>query len=201
MKMKKPFSPSCERNRDPLLTVLRQHFADRTRVLEIGSGTGQHAVHFAEGLPQLSWQASDCAEHLPGIRAWLDDAALPNTPAPLEFDVNQSDWPASRYDAVFTANTLHIMSWPEVERLFRQLPQLLTAQARVVIYGPFKYAGRFTSASNADFDDWLRARDHHSGIRDFEAVDALAQQIGLVLQQDHALPANNQCLVWQRQAA
>lgn len=158
-------------------------------------------MHFAHGLPQLIWQASDRAEHLPGIRAWLDDAGLPNTPPPLALDVNQAQWPDARYDAVFTANTLHIMSWPEVVRLFQQLPQVLSAQACLAIYGPLKYAGRYTSASNAEFDALLQARDAHSGIRDVEAVDALAQRAGLVLVQDYAMPANNQCLFWRRQAS
>lgn len=198
MSVEKPFAPSCERNREPLLAVLRQHFADRTRVLEIGSGTGQHAVHFAQALPQLIWQTSDRAEHLPGIRAWLDEAALANTPPPLQLDVTQPQWPTAAYDAVFSANTLHIMSWPQVERLFQRLPQVLTASACVAIYGPFNYGGEYSSASNAEFDGMLRARDPHSGIRDFEAVDVLARQIGLVLQQDHAMPANNRCLVWRR---
>ena len=114
----KPFAPACERNRDPILAVLRAHFADRTRVLEIGSGTGQHAVYFAAAMPYLVWQTSDVAENLPGIRAWLDEAALPNTPPPLELDVDTASGRATPFDAMFSANTLHIMSWPEVETLF-----------------------------------------------------------------------------------
>ena len=128
--MDKPHSPACERNRNAILGVLSRHFADRRRVLEIGSGTGQHAVHFAAALPALTWQSSDRAEQLPGIRAWLDEAALPNTPPPLELDVN-GDWPSGPFDAVFSANTLHIMSWPEVQRLFARLPAVTSADARL----------------------------------------------------------------------
>ena len=206
----KPFSPSCERNRDPILSVLRAQFADRRRVLEIGSGTGQHAVYFAEALPWLVWQASDREENLQGIQMWLDEAALPNTPAPLLFDVATQQAPTSRegdapidaprHDAIFCANTLHIMSWEEVEKLFAALPALTTAEAKLVIYGPFNYAGQFTSASNAAFDQSLRQRVPHMGIRDFEDVNRLAQSAGFVLIDDVAMPANNRCLIWQRGA-
>lgn len=198
--MDKPRSPSCERNRDPILEVLRHAFADRRRVLEIGSGTGQHAVHFAAALPHLEWQCSDRDEHLPGIRAWLDDARLPNTPEPLSFDVNQPEWPAGPHDGVFTANTLHIMGWDEVVQLFQRLPDLLSPGARLAVYGPFNYGGRFTSPSNAAFDARLKSDDPRRGLRDFEAVDVLARNAGLALQDDHAMPANNRCLVWQLSA-
>jgi len=206
----KPFSPACERNRDPILSALRAHFADRRRVLEIGSGTGQHAVYFAEALPWLVWQASDREENLPGIRMWLDEAALPNTPAPLKFDVATQPLPtspagissteAARFDALFSANTLHIMSWPEVERFFAALPGLTTADAKLVIYGPFQYDGQHTSASNAAFDQSLKLRAPHMGIRDFAEVDRLARSVGFALIDDVAMPANNRCLVWQATA-
>lgn len=194
----KPHAPACDRNRDPILAVLRQHFADRLRVLEIGSGTGQHAVHFAGHLPHLTWQASDRAENLPGMRMWLEEANLPNTCAPIELDVSHGNWPGRHFDAVFSANTLHIMAWPQVEQMFGGLPEILTAAAKLVIYGPFNYDGRFTSASNAEFDAWLKARGTHQGIRDFEAVDALAAGIGMRLIEDVEMPANNRCLVWSR---
>lgn len=194
----KPYAPACDRNRDPILAVLREHFADRRRVLEIGSGTGQHAVYFARALPHLVWQASDRAENLPGIRAWLEEAALPNTPPPIELDVTLEPWPTAAFDALFSANTLHIMGWPEVERLFERLPSVITADARLAVYGPFNYGGRFTSESNAAFDASLKQRAPHMGIRDFEAVDALAQRIGLKLVEDRVMPANNRCLVWAR---
>lgn len=196
----KPYSAACERNRGPILEVLRDHFADRRRVFELGSGTGQHAVHFAAALPHLQWQCADRAETLPGMRLWLDEAALPNTPPPLAFDLADAQWPGSGHDALFSANVLHIVGWPLVQTLFRRLPELLTAEAKVVIYGPFNYRGQYTAAGNAEFDVWLKARDPASGIRDFEAVDALAREAGLVLRADLAMPANNRCLVWERGA-
>lgn len=195
--MDKPSAPSCERNRDPILEVLRSHFADRRQVLEIGSGTGQHAVYFASAMPHLQWQCTDRAEYLPGIRQWLDEAALPNTPAPFVLDVS-GPWPVGGHDAVFSANTLHIMSWAEVERLFHQLGRVTTDDAKLAIYGPFNYDGRYTSESNAAFDDWLQARGEHMRIRDAEAVDALAEAAGFELIDDVAMPANNRLRTWQR---
>jgi len=194
----KPFSPASERNRDPILEVLREHFAHAREVLEIGSGTGQHAVHFAAAMPWLGWQCSDRADYLPGIRAWLDEVALPNTPPPVELDVAQGAWPARTFDAVFSANTLHIMGWPEVQACFAGLDKTLAADAVLAVYGPFNYGGQFTSDSNREFDASLKARDGRMGIRDAEAVDALAQTIGLRLVDDIAMPANNRCRVWRR---
>ncbi|KGM54030.1 methylase [Lysobacter arseniciresistens ZS79] len=213
----KPFSPACERNRDPILAVLREHFAEARHVLEVGSGTGQHAVHFAAAMPWLAWQCSDRAEHLPGIRTWLDEAALANTPPPLQLDVDQwsslprSGEPATLpgpatleaiarrdpFDAVFSANTLHIMGWPQVRAFFAGVGVLLPRGGTLAVYGPFNYGGDYTSDSNREFDRWLRARDPASGIRDFEAVDALARDAGLALQADIAMPANNRCVVWR----
>ena len=195
--MDKPFSPACERNRDAILDVLRVQFADRSSVLEIGSGTGQHAVHMAAALPHLTWQTSDVAANLPGIRMWLADAGLHNTPAPLTFDIN-SAVPAARYDAIFSANTLHILRWAEVERLFAGLSQLMAEYALLTVYGPFNYSGAFTSPGNAAFDAALRQDDPKRGIRDFEAVDALAKVAGLQLREDWSMPANNRCITWQR---
>jgi cyclopropane fatty-acyl-phospholipid synthase-like methyltransferase len=192
----KPFSPACERNRDVILEVLRERFASRGNVLEVGSGTGQHAVHFAAAMPHLVWQTSDVPAHLTGIRQWLDEAGLANTPEPLAFDINGSP-PSGRFDAVFSANTLHIMAWAEVQRLFSMLPGLMSEDAMLVVYGPFNERGEFTSASNAAFDASSRATNPLRGIRDFEAVDALAKSAGLVLTEDRAMPANNRCLVWR----
>lgn len=184
----KPFSEASERNRGPILAVLKRVFKDRTRVLEIGSGTGQHAAYFAAALPHLVWQASDVAEHLPGIREWIAD------PAPIELDVDQP-WPAVTADAVYSANTCHIMSWRQVERMFAGIGKL--APAVLALYGPFSYSGRHTAESNARFDAMLRGRDPESGIRDFEALNTLAETAGLVLQEDNAMPANNRLLVWR----
>ena len=194
----KPFSESCVQNRDPILAVLREWFADRRHVLEIGSGTGQHAVYFAPELPHLVWQTADVPQHHAGIRAWLDDAALSNVLPPLALDANDTIWHGGRYDAVFSANTLHIMGWAEVEQCFAGIGAVLEAGGVLVIYGPFNYNGNFTSDSNARFDAWLKGRDPASGVRDFEAVDALARAQGLILQQDIAMPANNRTLVWHR---
>ena len=196
--MNKPDAPACARNREPILQVLRTHFANRHDVLEIGSGTGQHAVYFAAAMPWLQWQCSDRPEYLPGIEAWRMEAGLANTPAPLLLDVALGPWPARRFDAVFTANSLHIMGWPEVEAFFAGLANVLAEQATLVIYGPFNYGGQFTSDSNHAFDASLRARDAKMGIRDFESIDALARGIGLRLVEDVAMPANNRCLVWRR---
>jgi cyclopropane fatty-acyl-phospholipid synthase-like methyltransferase len=196
----KPYSAACERNREPILALLRTFFSDRRHVLEVGSGSGQHAVHFAAAMPQLTWQSSDREEYLPGIRAWLEEAALPNTPAPLQLDVTAGHWPGGGFDAVFSANTLHIMSWPEVEAFFAALSSATTGDAKLAIYGPFNYDGTFTSESNAEFDRWLkRERAPHMGIRDVAAVDALARAAGFVLVDDVAMPANNRTRMWQRQ--
>jgi len=194
----KPFSASCVQNRAPILAVLRELFADRRHVLEIGSGTGQHAVYFGAELPHLRWQTADVPLHHAGIHAWLDEAALPNVLPPLALDVNQAHWRSGRFDAVFSANTLHIMSWPEVEHFFAGVGQVLEPGGLLAVYGPFNYNGAFTSESNARFDAWLKSRDPASGVRDFEAVDALARAQGLVLQQDVAMPSNNRTLVWCR---
>jgi hypothetical protein len=197
----KPHAPSCERNQGPILEVLLRHFSDVKQVLEVGSGTGQHAIHFAAAMPWLTWQAADMAENLPGIRLWLDEANLPNLPPPVELEVAGAlsiGGPAGPYDAVFTANTLHIMGWPEVQMLFAGLDRLMARKALLAVYGPFNYNGRFTSESNAKFDVWLKERSAASGIRDFEAVNALASGIGLTLLADYEMPANNRTLVWSR---
>jgi SAM-dependent methyltransferase len=195
--MDKPFCEACERNKAPILEVLRPLYADRRRVLEIGSGTGQHAVFFAAALPHLRWQCSELAPNLPGLRPWLDEAALPNLPPPLALDAGDA-LPIDDCDAVFTANTLHIMAWPQVQQLFAGLGRWLPPGALFTVYGPFNYGGRFTSDSNARFDAALRSADPVRGIRDFEAIDALARAAGLELRADQAMPANNRCLTWQR---
>jgi len=194
----KPFSESCEQNREPILAVLREVFADRSRLLEIGSGTGQHAVYFGAELPHLRWQTGDVPQYHPGIRLWLAEAALPNVLAPIALDVNDGGWHSGRYDAVFSANTLHIMGWPEVERFFAGVGAVLEAGGVLVVYGPFNYGGAFTSDSNARFDGWLKSRDPASGVRDFEAVNALACAQQLVLTRDIAMPANNRSLIWEK---
>ncbi len=194
----KPFSESSEENRAPILAVLHQVFADRRKVLEIGSGTGQHAVYFGAELTHLTWQTADLPRHHAGIRLWLMEAALPNVLPPIALDVNDGDWHHGRYDAVFSANTLHIIGWPEVEKFFAGVGAVLEPGGVLAVYGPFNYNGQFTSDSNARFDRWLKQRDPASGIRDFEAVDSLARTQGMVLQQDISMPVNNRTLVWRR---
>jgi cyclopropane fatty-acyl-phospholipid synthase-like methyltransferase len=195
------FSEACERNKQPILAVLRDELARSSRVLEIGSGTGQHAVHFARHLRHLEWQPTDCAENLSDLAARIAEEGTPNLLAPLELDVLQTQWPAVTADAVYSANTLHIMSWPEVEAFFSGVGQVLAVGGVLVVYGPFRYAGRFTSESNIAFDRSLRERDPASGIRDIEAVNRLAETQGLAQMADHAMPANNQLLVWARHAS
>ena len=198
--MEKPHAPSTEKNRDPILAVLRELFADRRQVLEVGSGTGQHAIHFCAQLPHLIWQTSDRPDFLPGIRAWLAEAALPNVLPPCEFDV-LGQWPNDRYDAVYSANTLHIMSWPAVEAFFAGLPTVLNPGGLLLIYGPFMFNGRHTSDSNAAFDQSLREKAPHQGVRDATAVDALARKSGLELVEQRAMPSNNFVLLWRLREA
>ena len=194
----KPFAESCVQNREPILAVLHELFADRRHVLEVGSGTGQHAVYFGAELPHLRWQTADVRQHHAGIQLWLAEAGLANVLPPLALDVNDTAWRSGRYDTVFSANTLHIMSWPEVEKFFEGVGEVLEVDGVLAVYGPFNYGGRFTSESNARFDAWLKARDPASGVRDFEAVDALARAQRLHLHQDIAMPANNRTLVWRK---
>jgi len=196
-----PFSDACERNKAPILDVLQRWLGDRAGlVLEIGAGTGQHAVHLARHLPQLSWQPTEQLENLSALTARIEVEGSCNLLAPLELDVEQVSWPcdADSIDAVYTANTLHIVSWQQVQAMFRGIGRVLHDDGMLIVYGPFRYGGQFTAHSNAAFDDTLRQRDPLSGIRDFEAVDALAAGQGLRLVEDCAMPANNQTLVWRR---
>ena len=192
----KPYAESCEKNKEPILAVLKEVFSERKRVLEIASGTGQHAVFFARELPHLIWQPSELAQNLAGIQAWLDEAQLPNVLTPLAIDMNDARWPVANVDAVFNANTVHIISWPEVERMFAHISRIVVPGGCVCFYGPYNYNGRFTSESNARFNDWLKSRDPRSGVRDFEAVNRLAASHGLQLLRDIEMPSNNRILVW-----
>jgi cyclopropane fatty-acyl-phospholipid synthase-like methyltransferase len=194
--MERPFSQACENNQGPILEIIRPIFAGVDRVLEVGTGTGQHAVYFARQLPQLFWQTSDRREYHEGIHRWLDWAALPNIGRPLELDVDQP-WSLPPLPAVFSSNTVHIMAWSSVENLFRQLAALLVPDGHFCLYGPFNYHGAYSSDSNARFDAWLKSQNPHSAIRDFEKIDALAAQAGLQLRSDTAMPANNRLLHWQ----
>lgn len=197
----KPVSPASERNQQPILEVLRDLLAPRSEVLEIGSGTGQHAVFFGRHLPHLQWHTSDLPAQHPGIRAWIAEAGLPNVQGPLDLDVDDQAWPVHDMDAVFSANTVHIIAWPQVCSMFAGVGRTLKPGGLFCLYGPFNYAGQFTSESNAQFDAWLKQRDAARGIRDFEALDALALAQGLALSQDIVMPANNRILVWRKRVS
>ena len=175
----KPYSEACEKNQSAILEVLQDVLSRQHHVLEIASGTGQHAVHFGRALPHLTWQTSELPHNHAGIRAWLDEAALPNVLPPVAMDVTDAHWPAGVVDAVFNANTVHIVSEPEVERMFAGIARTLSAGGILCLYGPFNYHNKFTSESNARFDVWLKSRNPESGIRDFEAIDQLAKTHGL----------------------
>ena len=193
-------SEACERNKGPILEVLRSAFAHSSGVLEIGSGTGQHAVYFAAHLPHLVWQPTELGEGLAELAERIRRDGGANLRAPLRLDVCDRPWRIAPADAVFSANTLHIMGWTAVEEFFRGVGAVLSAGGVLCVYGPFSYHGMHTSKSNAEFDRFLKARDPLSGVRDFAALDALAQAEGLVLDSDHAMPANNRTLVWRRSA-
>ncbi|MBV2092030.1 MAG: DUF938 domain-containing protein [Candidatus Thiodiazotropha sp. (ex Ctena orbiculata)] len=196
----KPYAEACDENKQPILEQLQRLFSETHSVLEIGSGTGQHGVFFAQALPELIWQTSDREENLEGIRAWLTEAGLDNLLFPFPLDVT-SAWPDTRYEAVFSANTAHIMSWPAVVCLFQGVARVLRAEGRFVLYGPFNYQGAFTSESNSRFDEWLKSRDPSSGIRDFDDLNALAADQGLIFEEDIEMPVNNRILVWRKQTA
>jgi cyclopropane fatty-acyl-phospholipid synthase-like methyltransferase len=191
-------SEACERNKEPLLAVLREELAGCQQLLEIGSGSGQHAVHFAAHLPRLTWQPSELPENLAPLAERIRAAQLPNLRAPLALDVRVRPWRMAAADAVFSANTLHIIAWQAVQQFFDGVGALLAAPGVLCVYGPFRFRGRHTSDSNAAFDAYLRERDPLSGVRDFEALDALAHAQGLKFSADHAMPANNRTLVWRR---
>lgn len=205
MQTSKPFSQACENNRQPILEVLQQTLPEpewrRARVLEIGSGTGQHAAFFAHHLPWLQWQPTDQARYLPGCRQWVveaREAGAENILDPLELDVLAPAWPVAGAEAAFSANTTHIMQWPAVEALFRGLARRLPPAGVFCLYGPFRYHGEHTSDSNDCFDRYLRQRDPGMGIRDLADLLPLAADAGFRLAADHAMPANNRTLIWQR---
>ncbi|MFK5915278.1 MAG: DUF938 domain-containing protein [Woeseiaceae bacterium] len=194
----KPFSESCEQNKSPILSVLCRVITNEKSLLEIGSGTGQHAAYFANEFPALTWITSDQAQYHQGINLWLAESDAKNIQGPLLLDVNQPLWPVSETDIIFSANTVHIMSWRSVVNLFTGLEKILNNQGLFILYGPFNYEGQFTSESNARFDIWLKQRNPQSGVRDFEALQVLAQASGLRLIEDFEMPANNRILVWKK---
>jgi cyclopropane fatty-acyl-phospholipid synthase-like methyltransferase len=191
-------SDAAERNKEPILAVLAPVLSQTQRVLEIGSGTGVHALLFCARLPHLSWQPTDTGEYLPALRERLGREGRPNLLPVVELDVRRHPWPVEKVDAIYSANTLHIMSWSSVHDFFKGVGQALTRPGLLCVYGAFRYGERYTSASNAKFDEFLKKRDPDSGLRDAHEVDRLAREQGLELIADHAMPANNQLRIWQR---
>jgi Protein of unknown function (DUF938). len=181
-------------NQAPIFKIIKPLLQDKRTVLEVGSGTGQHAVYFAEKMPHLNWQSSDQMQYLSSINAWIDEANLSNTAPAINLDVTQA-WPALEFDVIFSANTTHIMSWEMVVDFFQGVGKSLSENGLFILYGPFNYNAQYTSQSNANFDRWLKDRDAQSAIRDFEKLNTLAQQAGLILMNDYAMPANNRILV------
>jgi cyclopropane fatty-acyl-phospholipid synthase-like methyltransferase len=194
--MNKPYSESCDQNKHFILDVLSPYFEDGAKVLEIGSGTGQHALFFASQAPQITWQTSDQVSYLPGIQSWLSESGQANLPAPLELEVS-SIWPEQIYDLLFSANTFHIMNHQQVELCLSRCVSCLKPKGYLVVYGPFNYDGKYTSSSNERFDHSLKSRDPQSGIKDFEWIEQIAQKAGLRLLDDIAMPANNRTLIWR----
>ena len=194
----KQYSTACDQNKDSILKVIKPLLLNAKSVLEVGSGTGQHCVYFAKELPHLTWQASDQSMYLPSVSAWIDDAKLANTPKALKLNVDL-DWPEDKYQAIYSANTVHIMSWEMVLNFFKGVGQVLDKGGVFILYGPFNYQGQYTSQSNANFDLLLKDNNPLSAIRDFEALNQLAQKVGLSLVNDFAMPANNRILCWEKQ--
>jgi cyclopropane fatty-acyl-phospholipid synthase-like methyltransferase len=197
----KPFAAATERNSLPILEVIRSEFEHASTVLEIGSGTGQHAVSFGNALNHLFWQTSELIENHAGIHAWLDEEGLPNVRKPIELDVMTADVSPQDYDAVFSANTAHIMSYEAVEKMFSLVGKTLRENGIFCLYGPFRQGGEFNTQSNADFDRSLRERNPEMGIRDLEALDKLGESGGMVRERLYAMPANNNLAVWRKRAA
>lgn len=194
----KPHSEACERNRDPILAVLRQWMIAPGTVLEIGAGTGQHAIHFAAAMPHLRWVATDLEQNHSGIAAWIEESALTNISGPVTLDVRDPDWPFSALHYAYSANTAHIMSWESVAHMFAGVSRVLRRRGLFFLYGPFNRDGKFTSESNREFDASLRARDPSMGIRDDQALIALARRCELIYAADYSMPARNRLLIWQK---
>jgi cyclopropane fatty-acyl-phospholipid synthase-like methyltransferase len=194
----KPYSQACDNNKVPILNEISSHFSLCRNVLEIGSGTGQHAVFFAENLPALHWHTSDRIENHVGISQWIEESNLSNIEFPIVLDVESDEWPTSSFDGVFTANTCHIMHWHEVVAMVEGVKSLLSADGLFVIYGPFNYNSDYTSESNQQFDNLLKQRDPGSGLRNHEDVESLAINNSLSLVRDVAMPANNRLLIFKK---
>lgn len=194
----KPFASAADQNKTDILPALLPRLRDQHSLLEIGSGTGQHAVYFASSLPWLTWQCSDLPENLSGITSWINESGLSNLPDPIGLDVAQPDWPQISVDAVYSCNTTHIMHWSEVQSMFSGITRVLASGGLALLYGPFNRAGQYTSESNAQFDRMLRRSDPDSGLRDINELSALATTVGMTLQEEITMPCNNHLLVFQK---
>lgn len=195
----KPFAPACERNQEPIRATLAALLPEPSRVLEIGSGTGQHSVYLCRHLPHLNWQPSELPEALPGLEQWVDESGLENLQRPMILDVSAP--PAgitATYDAVFTANTLHYIPWPAVLALLECSAVALREGGELLAYGPFNDNGAFTSEGNRSLDAWLKSRDPRTGVRDWQVIAQAAGELGLDLVANHPMPANNRILQFFR---
>jgi cyclopropane fatty-acyl-phospholipid synthase-like methyltransferase len=197
--MEKPYSPACDRNKEPILEVMKNFIShEDRRLLEIGSGTGQHAVYFAPHFPFLEWYPSDLARNIAGMKLWFKESNAKNIQEPVKLEIGKQEFPKLKFDIIYTANTFHIMHWKECKTLMKMMGHRLREGSRVMIYGPFKYNGEFTSESNAKFDEQLKVHDPSSGIRSFEDVNNAMIKNGFELLLDHDMPANNRMLIYNR---
>jgi hypothetical protein len=193
----KPFSQACENNKQPILEVLSRVLADKKELLEIGSGTGQHAAHFAPRLPYLEWHTSDMPNNHSGIKAWIEDVSVNNLHQPLSFTIGaNSTWPLTNVDAVFTANTTHIMQPSEAQFMMQLVADNLPVSGIFCQYGPYNFQGKYTSDSNAAFDQHL-SEQGCGGIRDIDELTLWAKPLALI--ETVSMPANNFMLIWQKQ--
>ena len=198
---KKPFSQACENNKQPILEVIASYFKVGDRVIEIGSGTGQHALFFCKNLLEVNWIPSEISKNMSTLAAGLAGEKLENLQPARVVDVRQKEWPDRELNGLFSANCLHIMPEAFNADFFRGAGEMLIPGAFLCVYGPFKYEGKYTAESNAGFDEWLKNRDTLSGIRDFEKVNQLAEENAFKLIEDKTMPANNQCLIWRKDFA
>ena len=193
------YSRAADNNKAAILSVLTPYLSEGDHVLEIGSGSGQHAIHMTGALPQIQWQPSDRAITLALLSANIREYGTPNVQQPIELDLANPPLALPEgVQCVYAANVMHIVSEPLGATLIKLAAQSLLKDGYLVLYGPYRYGGEFTTESNKDFDGWLKDRDSASGVRDFEWVDKLANESGLTLIMDHSMPANNQCLVLKK---
>ena len=193
------YSQAAENNKAPIADIMCRHLPSNAFVLEIGSGAGQHALHMTHAFPGIAWLPSEREAVVPILRANLALYESNNIHPPLVLDLADFTWSGDPVDAIYAANVMHIVSESLGERLLQLAAEALKPSGLLMLYGPYKYNGKFTTESNARFDQWLKDRDPASGIRDFEALMTTAKCTGLILTQDYAMPANNQMLIFERE--